>query len=223
MSRSTDDRDLLAAADWTLWPKAWKFVRPDWALYAVAFACAPASALLTIAQPWLLKKAIDEHVVTGDLADIRTVALAFLGAVIAAFVLEAFYTLAMSYGALKSITRLRRAVYEHTLAQSQAFFDIRPTGRLLTRVTSDRRATCEAFQATRYDIWVDFAFGGSEAGTFANPYNTITEGVNNLATPGVGASEIPNLYIKEGSTNWTGTIDKTMRISTCGGIVRIGV
>ena len=102
MSRSTDDRDLLAPADWTLWPKAWKYMRPDLGLYALAFVCAPASALLTIAQPWLLKKAIDEHVVVHDLDGIRRIALLFLGAVIAAFVLEAVYTLAMSYGALKS-------------------------------------------------------------------------------------------------------------------------
>jgi len=100
-----------------------------------------------------------------------------------------------------------------------------PTGtssRDNTRSINNRRATCEAFQTTRYDIWVDFAFGGSEAGTFASPYNTVSEGVSNLAAPGVGATETPNLFIKAGSTTWTGAINKTMRISTCGGLARIG-
>lgn len=90
------------------------------------------------------------------------------------------------------------------------------------RTVNDRRGTCEAFQVSRYDIWVQFSFGGSESGTFSNPYNTMTEGVNNLDFPGLGASELPILHIKEGTTTWTGTINKGMRISPCGGTVRIG-
>jgi len=100
-----------------------------------------------------------------------------------------------------------------------------PTGtatRDNTRSINDRRGACEAFQTTRYDIWVDFAFGGSQAGTFSNPYNNLTTGVNTLNAPGAGASEIPNLYIKTGATSWTGTINKVMRIGTCGGVVVIG-
>ncbi|MCG3128110.1 MAG: hypothetical protein CHACPFDD_02985 [Phycisphaerae bacterium] len=100
-----------------------------------------------------------------------------------------------------------------------------PTGtasRDNTRTINERRSTCAAFQATRYDIWVDFPFGGSESGTFSNPYNTITEGIANIDAPGFGASELPNLYIKAGTTGWTGTISTGMRVSPCGGIVRIG-
>lgn len=100
-----------------------------------------------------------------------------------------------------------------------------PTGtstRDNARTINERRGTCEVFQFTRYDIWVDFAFGGAQNGSFSNPYNTITAGATNIDPPGAGASELPNLYIKSGSTSWTGTIDKAMRISTCGGVVAIG-
>jgi len=144
-----------APTDWTLLRKAWVFLRPDTPLYAVAFLCAPASALLVIAQPYLLGRAIDDYIIPGDLEGIHQLALIFLGAVVAAFVLEAVYTLSISYGALASIARMRQAVYRHTLAQSQAFFDVRPTGRLLTRATSDIEALGETLTAGAMTIVLD--------------------------------------------------------------------
>ena len=72
-------------------------------------ACAPASAVLVIAQPWLLKLAIDDHIVPGDVAGLRTVALAYLGAVLLAFVLEATYVVTLSYAAIRTSPRYTSA------------------------------------------------------------------------------------------------------------------
>ncbi len=147
--------DPKAPTDWTLLKKAWPFLRPEALMYGIAFLCAPASALLTITQPWLLKVAIDDYITPADLDGIHRIALYFLGAVLLAFVLEAIYTVAISYAALDSITRLRGAVYAHTMAQSQAFFDVRPTGRLMTRVTSDIEALGETLTAGAMTIVLD--------------------------------------------------------------------
>jgi ATP-binding cassette subfamily B protein len=131
------------------------FLRPETPLYAVALLCAPASAVLVIVQPYLLGVAIDDYIIPGDLAGIHRLALLFLGAVVASFVLEAIYTLSISYGALTSIARMRQGVYRHTLSQSQAFFDVRPTGRLLTRATSDVEALGETLTAGAMTIVLD--------------------------------------------------------------------
>ncbi len=85
-----------------------------------------------------------------------------------------------------------------------------------------RRGTIEGFEATRFDIWVDFGFGGPfEFGIFSFPYNTLAEGVNNIGQ-GVGASELPTLWIKEGQSNETRTISDPMQLKSCGGIATIG-
>lgn len=102
-----------------------------------------------------------------------------------------------------------------------------PTGapsRNNTLTVNARRATCEAFEATRYDIWLDFAFSGPEYGTYANPFNTIPEGVASIDPPGLNAWELPQLLIKcNADTNWTGVLSNPMRlVSGCGGTVRIG-
>lgn len=85
-----------------------------------------------------------------------------------------------------------------------------------------RATTVEAFRTTRFDIWVDFAYGGTyQFGTFSNPFNNVAEGVANIIT-GVGASELPNLWIKAGATSETPTISTPMVIRACGGVVVIG-
>jgi hypothetical protein len=111
-------------------------------------------------------------------------------------------------------------------------FDSRATGQPIgsanqafnARTIDDNRFNVEGFQLTRYDIWVDFGAGFPlpEIGTFSLPYNTIGEGVTNLSTRGTNASEDPNLYVKQGTTAYTGTITKAMWIRACGGTVTIG-
>lgn len=137
------------------WARVWPWLRPDLPLYLAALLAAPASAGLTILQPWLLKKAIDDAITPGRPELLAPLALGYLGAVLAAFALESGYTVALSYGATRSITRLREEVFGHALALGQRFHDREPTGRLLTRVTSDVEALGETLSAGAVTLLLD--------------------------------------------------------------------
>lgn len=63
--------------------------------------------------------------------------------------------------------------------------------------------------------WVDFAYGGTESGTFSQPFNTLPEGRD--AVP-VGGSVI----FKGGVSGWTGTITKQLSLKTYGSPVTLG-
>jgi hypothetical protein len=63
--------------------------------------------------------------------------------------------------------------------------------------------------------WVDFAYGGFESGSFANPFNTLAEGLNAVPHGGM-------LNIKPGSSSETATISKRMTIRAVGGPVTLG-
>lgn len=141
--------------DVTLARRALPYLRPDATLYGIALLLAPVSALLVIVQPWLLKRAIDDAIVPGDVDQLTTIALTYLVAVVIAFLAEGGYTLAISYAATQSITRLRDEVFRHTLSLSQSFFDREPTGRLLTRATSDVEALGETLSAGAFTIVLD--------------------------------------------------------------------
>ena len=127
-------------SDLAMLRRVWPYLRPDLALYAVAIFAAPLGAALTVAQPWLLKRAIDEAIVPGLPDVLAWLALLYLGAAVASVALEAAYTVALGVGATRSITRLRTGVFAHALSLGQSFYDREPTGRLLTRVTSDMRS-----------------------------------------------------------------------------------
>ncbi len=64
-------------------------------------------------------------------------------------------------------------------------------------------------------VWVDFAYTGTEQGTFTHPYNTLAEGTSTVPTGG-------QLRIKAGSTAVTPTITRAMSIHAYGGDVVIG-
>jgi len=90
------------------------------------------------------------------------------------------------------------------------------------RVIATTDGIAEDIQLTRYDIYVDFAFAGTEIGTATNPYNTFVEGITFIDTPNTGAGEVPTMYIDAGQQNYTGTITKAMSLVRCGGSVTIG-
>ncbi len=69
--------------------------------------------------------------------------------------------------------------------------------------------------ATGQTRWVDFAYFGTELGTFPQPFNTLPEGVN--AVP-VGGS----VFFKGGASNWTGTITKQLSLKAYGSPVTLG-
>jgi len=142
-------------SDWVRLRRTLPYLRPDAPLYVVAVLCAPASALLTVAQPYLLKVAIDDHIVPQQAEGLQTAALYYLGAVLVAFLMESLYTLTLSYAAMRTITRIRQHVYRHTLGLAQSFWDREPTGKLLTRTTSDVEALGETLTAGAITIVLD--------------------------------------------------------------------
>lgn len=147
--------EVRAPSDWSLMLKLWPFLRPHIVLYSLAMVLAPVSALLSIAQPWLLKVALDDHILKGDLAGTRWIALGLFGAVLFAWVAEALYLYLLSLGAVRTINDLRVHVYRHTVGLAQSFFDKVPKGRLLTRVTSDIEALNETLTAGAVTIVLD--------------------------------------------------------------------
>ncbi len=66
------------------------------------------------------------------------------------------------------------------------------------------------------DCWVDFNLpSGPEYGTFAQPFNTLAEGINGVFRGG-------NLFIKAGQRKETTTISKPMRIQSYQGAATLG-
>jgi ATP-binding cassette subfamily B protein len=142
-------------SDISLLGTLWNFARPHWKFFGLSFLAAPVSTVLVVLQPMVLQRAIDNHIIVGDETGIVRMAAIYLVLVITAFLFEAAYTLLISFGAMRTIADVRDRVYRHTLGLSQSYFDKQPTGKLLTRATSDVEALGETLTAGAVTIVLD--------------------------------------------------------------------
>jgi ATP-binding cassette subfamily B multidrug efflux pump len=131
------------------------YLRPDRRLYLLAIAATPLAALLSLAQPALVQRALDQHVIAGQLEGLPGVLLLYLGAVLFWLALDVGSTLALAHAGQRSILRLRARVFQHVIDLPQRYHDRHATGGLLTRITSDVEALAETLTSRVVTIGMD--------------------------------------------------------------------
>jgi ATP-binding cassette subfamily B protein len=140
-----DDDVLGKAYDARLMRRLWAFTRPHIRLVLATCALFPAVALLELAQPYLIKIAIDEHILRGDWAGLGGVAGLFLVVLLALYGLRAAQAYLTQLTGQRVIHDLRAALFAHLQRQDARFYDRSPVGRLMTRVLNDGEAIQELF------------------------------------------------------------------------------
>ncbi len=112
---------------------------------ALSVFLVPLVAACGVAQPRILGLAIDKYMLANDVTGLGWAALAFLAVVLVEYVLGACQAYLLVSAGTRATGALRRDIYRHVMGQGQWFFDRRPTGRLLSRTTSDVEALGESF------------------------------------------------------------------------------
>ena len=133
-----------------LWPHA----RPDAWVFVFALVATPAIAVLSLAQPWLIKRIIDDHVVAGEINGLAALALLYLAAVAAGYLIEALHV-GDSLGRDATDSEIETSAVLACAALRQRFFDRQPAGKLLTRLTSDLDSLGDALSAGIVTIVLD--------------------------------------------------------------------
>ena len=131
------------------------YLRPHRRSVGVALATIAAGSVLQLAQPWLTKVAIDDHIAPGDLGGLDRIALAFLLVLAGSFVLEYVQTWTMQMMGQRIMFDLRMEIYRHLQRLDLRFYDRNPVGRLMTRVTSDVDTLNELFTSGVVTVFRD--------------------------------------------------------------------
>ncbi len=150
-----DEEALGKAYDRVLMRRLLQYLRPYKAQVALALVAIIASSLLQLAQPYLMKVAIDRHIATGEMAGLDRIALVFLAVLIGSFVLELLQTWTLQMTGQRIMYDLRMQIYEHLHRLDVQFYDRNPVGRLMTRVTSDVDVLNDMFTAGVVSIFGD--------------------------------------------------------------------
>ena len=132
-----DDEVLGKAYDARLMRRLLRYLRPYWRHVAVAFVAIIAGAAASLAQPYLIKIAIDRYIGAGRLEGLDRLAWLYFAILVAAFASEYLQTWMMQFTGQRIMFDLRMEIYRHLQRLDLRFYDRNPVGRLMTRVTSD--------------------------------------------------------------------------------------
>lgn len=124
------------------------YARPYRAIIVIFLGTLVVTSLLSVAQPLLFKRIVDDGISVGDASLVTWTALAIAGLAIldAGFgLVSRWYSARIGEGLIYD---LRTQVYDHVQRQSVAFFTRAQTGALISRLNSDVIGAQQAFTST---------------------------------------------------------------------------
>jgi len=158
------------AYDHRLMRRLLTYLRPYKLVFFLSLAAIAVKAVLDVLGPYLTKVAVDlymthashgrsawlaRHLSTNAAAGISQIAAIFFGSLLISYLLEFAQTYWMQWLGQKVMYDLRSQIFRHLQRMHIAFFDRNPTGRLVTRVTSDVDALNEMFTSGVVAIFED--------------------------------------------------------------------
>jgi ATP-binding cassette subfamily B protein len=150
-----DEEVLGKAYDARLMRRLLTYLRPYWRQVLLALLAILVGAAGQLAQPYLIKTAIDQHIATGRLEGLDRLAILFLVILAGSFVSEYLQTWTMQLTGQRIMFDLRMAIYRHLQRLDLQYYDRNPVGRLMTRVTSDVDALNDLFTSGVVTIFGD--------------------------------------------------------------------
>tara|TARA_R110002126_G_scaffold105905_9_gene240582 strand:+ start:27647 stop:29455 length:1809 start_codon:yes stop_codon:yes gene_type:complete len=156
MSWEKDEVVAHRAWDGSLFKRLLGFARPHVGLFARCFGVLGTLFALELASAWIWKRAIDGPATAAQLApegsdltpyqnEMLTWIGVFLGLVVLKLIMRYFEVATVTRTGQAVIHDLRTTLFRHMQRLDLAFFDRRPTGALVTRVTSDVENLSELF------------------------------------------------------------------------------
>ncbi len=147
MATIDEDEVLGRAYDGRLMRRLLTYLHPYRRQVVLSVILLTAAFLLELAQPYLVKIAIDDYIKPGDMPGFARIAILYLGALIGTFLFRYGELYVMNLVGQRVMYDLRMQIFSHLLRQSVRYFTRHPVGRLMTRVTSDVDVLNDMFTA----------------------------------------------------------------------------
>ncbi|MCL2761051.1 MAG: ABC transporter ATP-binding protein/permease [Desulfuromonadales bacterium] len=142
-----EDEIVGKAYDHRLLKRFMGYLRPYLRMVIAVLFILPLSTITKLAQPWLIKLAIDNHIVKGDVSGLFYIAILFLLLIVADSLLSFFQVWFLQYIGQRIMQDIRLELFSHVQRLSSSFFDKTSTGSLVTRLTNDIEVLGEMFAA----------------------------------------------------------------------------
>src|SRR5215510_14912768 len=155
MQETQREEALGKVYDLALLRRLWRYVRPYRGQFLPALICVPITSGFLLAEPYLVKLAVDRYITRADPHGLAMAGLLYAGALIGEFAFFYWQFYSTMVVAQESLADLRRDLFTHLQEWLASFFERNPVGRLVTRLTTDVDAINEAFSAGTLTIFMD--------------------------------------------------------------------
>ena len=150
-----DDEILGKAYDSRLMGRLLVYLRPYWRYVAAAFVGVAIDVSAELAQPYLVKIAIDRYIAFGNLTALPRLAALYGLMLLCVFAGEYIQTWTLQITGQHIMFDLRTEIYAKLQRLDVRYYDRNPVGRLMTRVTSDVDALNELFASGIITVFND--------------------------------------------------------------------
>src|SRR5689334_9272732 len=124
-----DDEVLGKAYDARLMRRLLRFLPPYWRQVLLALVAILVGGFASLAQPYLIKIAIDRYIATARLEGLNRLALVYLGVLLVGFTAEYVQTWTMQLTGQRIMFDMRMAIYRHLQRLDLRYYDRNPVGR----------------------------------------------------------------------------------------------
>jgi ATP-binding cassette subfamily B protein len=154
-TRIQEEEVLGKAYDAKLMRRLLRYLRPHWLLVFLAVTILAAASALEIVGPFLTKIALDDAIPAGDGRLLAYLAMGYLGAMLAGFLLQYAQRILTTWLGQSIMYDLRREVFRKFQRLDLRYYDRNPVGRLITRITSDVETLNELFSSGIVTVFGD--------------------------------------------------------------------
>ena len=121
------------------------YLRPFWGQLALVMVLIATTALLQLASPYLIGRAVDQFIVVGDRPGLTRTVLLLLAVYLVDWVTmgRSFYL--MSAIGQRILLRMRTQIFERIQSLSLSFFDQHEAGDLMSRLVNDVQVIAQVF------------------------------------------------------------------------------
>lgn len=137
LQKEANEEQFQTTEDWSQIKRLWRYLAPRKFRIAMAVVLSISLSFLILLPAILTKVIIDTYLAKGDLTGLTPLGMVMLVAMMISLILESWTQFEIAKIGQETMRDLRLELFRHLEKQSLRFFDKKPVGYLVTRMTSD--------------------------------------------------------------------------------------
>jgi len=145
MNQYVNKEKQYKSLDLNLMKRLLKYAKPFWIQITISLVLLLGVVGLELYQPILLGKAVDEFIVNEDIPGVVRLSFIYFATALGIFILSYIQSMILQYSGQKIIYNIRIEMFEKLQSLSIEFFNKKPIGKLVTRITNDTETLNELY------------------------------------------------------------------------------